>query len=232
MIDFIIYEKEEKNYQIIKTIIEKAMIKYDIEYSITNQTEEEKDNFKVYIIDNNEKESLKEAINIREIKDDWQSMIILLADYKNKEKILNRRLMILDIIEKEENWADRFYQAIQISIKNYDKRPNSLKYIYKKVIYNIEFQKIIYIEKEQDNKRCIIKTKDNEYYIQGSLNKIETLLDKRFIKCNRSYIINVEQVLSYNTKENIITFKNKKELYGISREKKKSIINYLRGIDL
>ena len=91
MIDFIIYEKEEKNYQIIKTIIEKAMIKYDIEYSITNQTEEEKDNFKVYIIDNNEKESLKEAINIREIKDDWQSMIILLADYKNKEKILNRR---------------------------------------------------------------------------------------------------------------------------------------------
>ena len=77
-------------------------------------------------------------------------------------------------------------------MKNYDQRPNSLKYCYKKTYYNIEYRNIIYIEKEKDNKICKIKTKENHYYIPGSLKKIENKLDRRFIKCNKNYIINME----------------------------------------
>ena len=86
------------------------------------------------------------------------------------------------------------------------------------------------VQKEQDNKRCIIKTIEKDYYIQGNLHQIESQLDKRFIKCNRSYIINLEQVESYDIKKNILKFKNGIELYAVSRNKKKEIINYVRGI--
>ena len=64
-----------------------------------------------------------------------------------------------------------------------------------------------------------------------SIARLEQILDKRFLKCNRSYIINLEQIETYNTKTNTITFKNKEIFDAISREKRKDIINYLRRIE-
>ena len=63
-----------------------------------------------------------------------------------------------------------------------------------------------------------------------NLSSIISKLDDRFIKSSKSYIINIEQVLQYNIKENIITFSNKKQIYEISRNKKKEIINKLRKV--
>ena len=63
----------------------------------------------------------------------------------------------------------------------------------------------------------------------GNLKSLEEKLDKRFIKCNRSYIINVEQVVSYNIKSNIMMFNDGNEINIVSRTKKKEIINYLRS---
>ena len=241
MIEFIICEDEKDLCIIYKDIIDKIMMNYDIEYKLniydgynSNWKRKAKnDNFKIYVLDLKTKEGtgLDAARYIREELDDWQSMIIIVTAYPEyKYEALGKRLMLVDFVCKMDNLKQRFKQAIQISLKNYDKRPNSLKYEYKKVLYNIEYQNIIYIEKEQDNKRCIIKTAKKDYYIQGNLNNIEKQLDYRFIKCSRSYIINLEQVQSYDKKSNIITFKNGIELYAVSRNKKKEIINYVRGI--
>ncbi len=241
MIDFIICEDEKEFAKKYQEIAEKVMMNYDIEYKFnvfsgyTNNWKKlsKNDNFKVYILDLKTKEGsgLDAARYIREELDDWQSMIIVVTAYPEfKFEALGKRLMLVDFVNKFDNFNQRLTQAIQISLKNFDKRPNSLKYTYKKTVYNIEFSKIIYIEKEQDNKRCIIKTMEKDYYIQGNLNQVELLLDKRFVKCNRSYIINLEQVESYNTKSNILYFKNGTSLYAVSRNKKKEIINYVRGI--
>jgi len=241
MIEFIICEDEKDLCVIYKDIIDKIMMNYDIEYKINiydgyNKNWKKKvtnDNFKIYILDLKTKEGtgLDAARYIREEIDDWQSMIIIVTAYPEyKYEALGKRLMLVDFVSKMDNLKQRFKQAVQISLKNYDKRPNTLKYEYKKVLYNIEYQNIIYIEKEQDNKRCIIKTSKKDYYIQGNLNSIEKLLDYRFMKCSRSYIINLEQVQSYDKKSNILTFKNGIELYAVSRNKKKEIINYVRGI--
>lgn len=241
MIEFIISEDEKEFLKLYKEIIEKVMMNYDIEYKCycfdgyNNKWKKITKSccFKIYILDlkTSEGSGLDAARYIREELDDWQSMIIMVTAYPEyKYEALGKRLMLVDFVNKLDNLNQRLDQAIQIALKNFDKRPNSLKYTYKKVLYNIEFQKIIYIEKEQDNKRCIIKTKEKEYYIQGNMSKIEELLDKRFIKCNRSYIINLEQVESYNVKSNIIRFKDGSTLYAVSRNKKKEIINYVRGI--
>ena len=241
MIEFIVCEDERDFCVIYKSIIEKIMMKYDIEYNVNvysgytrNWKKAAQNNslFKVYILDLKTKEGsgLDAARYIREELDDWQSMIIIVTAYPEyKYEALGKRLMLIDFVSKLDNLNQRLSQAIQISLKNYDKRPNSLKYSYKNMVYNIEFQKIVYIEKEQDNKRCIIKALDNDYYIQGNLKSIESKLDDRFKKCNRSYIINVEQLQSYNRKTNILTFKNGIELYAVSRDKKKEIEDYVRG---
>ena len=241
MIDFIICEDEKDLARKYQEIAEKVMMNYDIEYKFsvfngyTNswKRQTKKDSFKIYILDLKTKEGsgLDAARYIREELDDWQSMIIVVTAYPEfKYEALGKRLMLVDFVNKFDNFEQRLSQAIQISLKNFDKRPNSLKYTYKKTVYNIEYSKIIYIEKEQDNKRCIIKTTEKDHYIQGNLSQIEHLLDNRFIKCNRSYIINLEQVESYNTKENLLHFKNGISLYAVSRNKKKEIIKYVRGI--
>lgn len=235
MIDFIMIEDNLYYLNETKTIIDKVMMNYDINYNTIAHDKYRKellnkDNFKIYII-SYKKDTIELIKYIREELDDWKSLIIII--YKNSEdknKILKENLFIVDYINKRKYFKEKLLRNIQICLKNYDQRPNSLRYKYKNISYNIEFQKIIYIEKEQDNKRCIIYTRNKKYYIPGTLTQLLNILDNRFIKISRSFIINQEQMCSYDIKSNIITFKNNIKLNGASRDNKKIIINYLRKV--
>ena len=236
MIDFIIVNENKD----IEKMLEKILMNYDYDYRINTTTLDSNQwnqlvqmkTFKIYILELKTKDDIKKISQIREELDDWQSMIITLTNQINIQKeIMAKKLLIIDCINSEINSEKQLERAIQIGLKNYDKRPNSLKYNYKNIYYNIEYSKILYIEKEQDSKRCIIRTEQKDFVIPINLNQISQLLDKRFIKCNRSFIINMEQVYYYNTKNNIIVLKNNHNISIVSRDKKKVIINYLRGIN-
>ena len=240
MIDFIIVEEELLKISTREQIIEKVMINYDIDYKVTtidNIMEKslwllEKRNFKIYLINiNNTKEASEMIHYIREVLDDWQSLIIVF--YKNieeKKELEKQKLFILDYLEIGNREDSLLQRDLQIALKNYDQRPNSLKYCYKSICYSIDYWKIMYIEKDKEEKKCIIHTIDKDYYYSGCLNKIEEKIDKRFLKCNRATLINLEQIEYYDIKANKIVFHNQKIYNGISREKKKRIINYLRGL--
>ena len=235
MIDFIVVEDNLYYINESKKIIDKVMMSYDMDYyfMVYDKYRKEllnKDNFKIYII-SYQKDSIKLIKYIREELDDWKSLVIILyRDKKAKEELLKENLFIVDYINKRKHFEEKLLRNIQICLKNYDQRPNSLKYTYKNILYNIEFNKILYIEKEQDNKRCIIYTKNKKYYIPGTLNNLIKKLDNRFIKSSRSYIINTEQISSYDIKSNILTFKGKIRLNCISRDNKRMIINHLRRV--
>ena len=152
MIDFIILEEQEFEKEKYKIIIEKTMMNYDINYNIKPFQVSDLENnksFKVYLIEiNSKKDNIEIIEKIREEQDDWQSMIITLSNTSEyKRLILEKRLLIVDYIEKISNWDKRLMSALQICLKNFDQRPNSLKYCYKKIIYNIDYCKILYIEK-------------------------------------------------------------------------------------
>ena len=235
MIDLIVVEDNLYYINESKKIIDKVMMSYDMDYYfiVYDKYRKEllnKDNFKIYIISYQE-DSIKLIKYIREELDDWKSLVIILyKDRKDKEELLKENLFIVDYINKRKHFEEKLLRNIQICLKNYDQRPNSLKYTYKNILYNIEFNKILYIEKEQDNKRCIIYTKNKKYYIPGTLNNLIKQLDNRFIKSSRSYIINTEQISSYDIKSNILTFKGKIRLNCISRDNKRIIINNLRRV--
>ena len=236
MIEYIIFEEDNKYLEIIKETINNKMIKYDIEYTIKefNNIDEIKkyksSNYKIYILDYKTiKESGLEIVEyIREKLNDWQSILLLQTSYKElKSTLIDKKLYILDLMIKDKTYIDTLNKNIEICINIYDNIPKSLKYTYKKIIYNIKLKDIVCIEKDYDNKRCIIKTNNNDFYIQGSLSNVEKLLDKRFIKCSRSYIININEVLYYNIKDNLIRLNNDFLIEEISRNKKKEIIERL-----
>lgn len=242
MMNFIICEDESVLQKKYKEEIEKFMMNYDIDYECYCFNEYNKDfknlakkeiGFKIYLLDivTNKGSGLDAARLIREEYDDWTSMIIVITSYNEyKYEALGKRLMLVDFINKLDNCEKKLKDAFSICMKNYDKRYNSLKYIYKGTAHNIELRKIVYIEKEPDSKVCSIHTIDGEYKISGSLNSILKKLDKRFYKCHRSAIVNIEQIESYNMKENKVRFKNKVEIDMVSRDKKKELLNRVRGV--
>lgn len=239
MIEFIVYDENKEYKEITTNLIEKKMMNYDYDYKITCydsykecvKSIQKSSNFKIYILDIKSRieSGLSIAKNIREKKSDWQSMIILTSESQDyKLMAFDQRLMILDYLLKNNSYENNLSQTLDLALKNYDSRPNTIKFSYKNTWYNISLADIIYIEKEQDSKRCLIKTTKDAYYITGNLCKLEKRLDKRFLKCNRSYIINLEQMEEYNTKDNIIVFSNHETLNIISRPKRKEIVNYFR----
>lgn len=228
MIEFVILGQDKNLYSRIKIIIEKELMNYDYNYIISEK--ESSNKYKIYIVEYiNNKKTLEK---IRYDNNDWSSMIIILSDDTKIPYIEKLKLMPIDIIDKKNKQLDDLLlRSIRIALRNYDTRPKTIKYKYKTTYYNIDLKDIMYIEKEKDNKRVIIKTKEKEYLYPSTLTKIEKLLDNRFIKCSRSYIINREQMQQYNTKDNIIIMKSGEQVNEISRNKKKDIINYLRNVD-
>lgn len=241
MIDFIVCDDNRKFLEHEKKIIDNFMMKYDFEYScniFTDYDEEFKkvfdnqERFKVYMLDIQTKSAsgLDIARIIREQYDDWTSIIIIVTAFNElKYEALGNRLFLLDFINKLNSCDEKIREDLEIAIKHYNNRKKSLHYEYNHVIKNIEFRHIIYIEKEIDSKRCLIKTSYGREVINKNLNETFKMLDKRFVKISRSMIVNIDFISEYNIKENKITFKTGETTNQISRGMKKGLKNYARS---
>lgn len=242
MINFIVCEDEDVLANKYINEIDRFMMRNDTEYKIhrfkgyTAEWEKfvknEKD-FKIYLLDikTTNGSGIDAARRIREEFDDWVSMIMIISAYSEyRYEALGKRLMLVDFINKLDNCEKRLREALQICMKHYDKRFKSIKYNYHNVSYNIELRHILYIEKVQDSKICLIKTVSGDYYMPGSLSALSKELDKRFVKCSRSLYVNAEQVEHYDTKLNIVSFKNKEKLETVAREKRKELERHVRGL--
>lgn len=243
MISFVICEDEKILTEEYKSLIDKYMMNYDYEYqyvifdgynskfeSYTKQPED----FKVYILDLKTKSGsgIDAARKIREEVNDWNSMIMIVTGLSEfKYEALTKRLMLMDFISKKEDYQAFLIDSISRCLRYYDSRPNKLRYTYKNNIYNISFHQILYIQKEQESKRCRIYTIDNkEKPYVGTITGLLEMLDNRFIKTSRCTIVNTELISRYNQRDNEIYFDNGKMVNDISRENKKKVINRVRGI--
>lgn len=230
MINFII---EDIN---LKETIEKIMMNYNLEYKINKYNDQKtKELNRIYILnyDTTNKAEINKLLNIRINEDDWSSIIILISDNSNiKYRLVDNKLLILDVIDKNKDIYNQLIENIKISLKILTETSNSICYTFKGILYNIPQKDIVYIESDSKNKRSVIKTETSEYYIPLTLSKIEKILDENFIKCSRSYIININKMREYNTKDNIIILNGNLKIYEISRQKKKEIINIMRKAKL
>lgn len=237
MINFVVCEDEKDLRKIEVEEITKFMMNYDIDYKIHEFSEYNKkfedyamkdDGFKIYLLDivTNKTSGINAARMIREEYDDWVSVIMMVTSHPEyKYEALSSRLYLLDFINKLNNMEEKIQENLSIAIKHYDNRHKQIKYTYNRSFYNIELREIIYIEKEQDSKRCIVITKYGKQIIPGTLNSVYKMLDDRFLKVHKSLIINLDEVREFEINTNKLTFKNGDTTYLVSRTKKKELMN-------
>ena len=240
MLNFIVGEDNHQFLKFMKMTIDNFMMNYEIDYKVFQFTEYDENfekivaeeiGFKVYFLDlvTNESSGLDAARLIREKYDDWVSIIIIVTSHEEfRYEALSTRLALFDFINKLNRCEKELQQDLIRIMKNYDKREKSISYEYNYICHKIEFRHIIYIEKEQDSKRCIIHTTYGDKIIPGSLNNVLKLLDKRFMKVHRSMVVNVDQIDNYDMPKNKITFKDKTTTNLIARDKKKELMIRVR----
>ena len=111
----------------------------------------------------------------------------------------------------------------------YDNREKCLIFESNRIISKIDFKCINVIEKEKNSKRCKLKSSDGNYFIPETLNKIEKRLDERFIKVNRSCIVNCDEINEIDLNDNKIYLKCCEDTYDISRDNKKKVSSYFNN---
>lgn len=236
LLNFVVCDDNKSFSKIMKTTIDNYMLNYEQDYKIFHfegydeKFEEfvNKDiGFKIYFLDIKTKHGsgLDAARVIREKYDDWVSIIIIVTSHEEyRYEALSNRLYLLDFVNKLNNCEEHIKDDIKKAINNYNKRYKSLSYEYNHIFHKIEFRHIINIEKEQDSKRCIIRTTYGNTYISETLNEVKAKLDDRFIKTHRSLIINKDKICSFDPKTNTLEFSDGSQTNLIARSKKKELM--------
>ena len=236
MLNYIVCEDDLIFREEVVKQIENFMMKVDLDYKIHVFSNYDKKfekivnddiGFKVFFLDIKTKygSGLDAARYIREEADDWVSLIIVITAFSEyRYEALTNRLFLLDFINKLDNCKKKIQEDLKIILKHYFNRFRSLTYQYNYTIYKIEYRHILYIEKEQDSKRCIIHTTYGDYKIPKTLTELEKILDDRFLKVYRSIIVNLDMIRTYDEKNNFIFFDNGEKLTSISRNCKKRLI--------
>lgn len=237
MVRFIVCEDNKEFMTRLQTSINKVMMPYNFEYKISKFFEYNKDlvkvinqkhELKIYILDIElgEVSGLEIASEIRE-KDQDSPVVFVTQHNECRNDIFYSRLIAYDYIPKDRFWKDRFESTITLIIKAMNKR-RILSYEYNYNSYRIPFDEILYIEKMQENQKCMIYTEDGEQYeISSSMVKLVKRLGPNFFQSHKSCIINLDKVKKINYADNTITFRNGEEVYLISNRRKKQLREYV-----
>lgn len=237
MLRYIICEDNKDFLSRLSTIVNKVMMPYNFDYKIsrfTHYTSEiteiikRKNEQKVYILDIElpEVSGLEIASEIRE--HDLESIIIFVTSHNEfRNDIFYSRLLALDYIPKDRLWSDRFENTMKHTIKVINRR-RVLLFNFNYNAYRIPFDEILFIEKMQENQKCLINTEDGEQYeIISSISGLSKKLGPSFFQSHKSCIINVEKIRKINYSDNTITFTNGDCLYLLSNRNKKRLKEYV-----
>lgn len=238
MINFIIYEDNEIVQKEYGEIIHNFIMKKDISYKITkinsydNTTKSLIKNLednKIFIIDIEVpgKSGLELAREIRN-SGDWNSPIIICTSHKElKNTGFASRLLMLDFIIKDKDILDNLKKSLKIAF-NIINNHKSYNFLFNGEYYQIPYESILFIEKNLNDNYSTLFTKRSKYVIKDSIiNILSNLDDERFLKCSRSCIVNMDNILSIDFINNIICF-GELTTDLISREGKKALKNFVK----
>lgn len=234
MLNFIVCDDNDVLREKVCKIITKLMLPIDLEYKTICFNNYGKDfasfvnkkiGKKIYILDV-EVNSVSGLDMARKIRDkDWESIIIILtAHYELAFEAFKNRLMLLDFISKFDDYQKNLYDVLQVALKVLNNK-RQLTFKIGTVIYKVDYDEILYINKEESSRNTVIKTYSDEYSVPQSLNEICKSLDFKFIRTHRACVINKSNVKTIDFKRNSIIFKNGEEINLLSKNYKKEVKN-------
>lgn len=130
--------------------------------------------------------------------------------YELEYKVLKSKLKILDFVSKYDN---AYVNLTNLILEVFNKHSRKvLKITDKGAILFIVMKDILYISKEKNTRKCVIKTFNNKYLVNKNLEEIKQELNSDFIQVSRNCIVNQNNVEEYNFKDSKIKFKNGEEI--------------------
>ena len=230
MLDVIVYEDDnislKKDIRLVRKILENTRISYDVykykDYINSSEV------FKIFIvyIDNN-----KDLETAKIIRDRYFDSVIILVTCDNNSDIYNYHLMAFDHLVRNNDYENNLRNDL---LEIIDKFGNEASFIfkYKRTIYRLPCGSINYIEKETNMKRCIIHTKNGNYYIVGTIANIFKKLNCKFIKTHQSCIVNVSNIKALDCGNNVIIFDNDDTTSLVNEVAKKKIKEWMNARDI
>ena len=223
MLRFIICEDNKEHLDRFCNIINTVMMPYNFEYKINKFTQYNKEveeiinyngDIKVYLLDIELPviSGLEIASEIRE--NDLESIIIFITAHNEfKNDIFYSRLLATDFISKDSLWSDRFEDSMNYVVSILEKR-QMLVFDYNHNTYRNPYSSINYIEKVQDNQKCVIYTENGETFdIKETVTALADKLGPNFFKSHKSCVINLDKVKIIDYTNNKIVFQNNEYIY-------------------
>lgn len=206
MIKFVVVEDDIKIQQVIKKILRKISIQNDANFEIAYFTKYGEDlqkeidseiYRKVYIMDIELEDNIS-GVDIASMvrENDWESEIIFVTTHDKMFETVHRNILeVFDFIEKFQNFEERLEKdLIKIFNKKFDKKTFTVKS--KNTDLEIYMNQILYVTK--DDKKSTIHTKEANFKVSFTLEKMKEMLDNRFAQTHKSCIGNRERMMERN----------------------------------
>ncbi len=232
MLNFVICDDEEVVRKKIKKIISTIMMPTETDYKNHEFTDYNKDfekiinqelGQKIYILDieMGSKSGLDAARLIRE--KDWQAIIIILtAHYELAYEAIKSKLMLLDYISKFNNYEKNLKDSLKLGIKIFESNP-TLNFKFNRIFNRIPLNEILYIVKNESERKITIKTFSGVYSSTMTLSDVKKNLSLDFHHTHRACIVNYSNVKAFDFKNNVIIFKNKVKINLLSKNYKREV---------
>lgn len=217
MINFVICDDVKKYREMIKRVIDKFMMKCNLEYK-TYEFEDYDDqflnivskklSFKVYILDI--EAPTRTGIDVARIirRKDKDSVLIFLTGHDELlYRVSKNNFLFLTFINKFDDCENHLYETIGEALDVF-KIKKRLEFKESGVQYSIPLDDILYITRDSIDRKCIIVTDYSEFRINKSLSDIENNLNDNFVKTHRACLINKKRVISVNKNKRIVMFDN------------------------
>lgn len=208
MIKFIVVDDEEKWINEFSRIINDVLFKSEKEYEIftykkyNNELKDlimDNSQQKIYLMDLELDQKHSGMDILREIReDDWDSEIIVVTNHDRMFETVHKEIYkTFDFIEKFDDFEKRLKKDIK---KIISKKFDNDKFIYhtRKISLQIFMKDILYIYRDTVDRKLVVKTTNNEFIVNLSINEIIKQLDSRFTQCHRSCIINEDRITKKN----------------------------------
>lgn len=139
---------------------------------------------------------------------DINSVIIFLTSHDELGyTILKSQFMCLTFISKYDNYIGNLKSALKKAIKMAGVK-QAVRFYDQGILYTIPLADILYITRDSIERKCIIKTDYSIFKVNKTLAELKNSLNNSFVQSHRACFINVDRVISVDSRNRIVYFDN------------------------
>ena len=233
MLNFIICDDDLIYRKKVENLIDKYMMKNQIEYkkylfddydkSFMDIVKQELP-FKIYILDI--EAPTRSGIDMARIirnKDVKSALIFLTGHQELSQIVLKNEFVFIAFINKFDDSDKRLINSINKAIHIFNQNP-IMKFKDNGTQYSIAFDDILYITRDSVERKCIIVTDYAEFKVGKTFTELICLLNDDFIQIHRACFVNKKRVVCYNKNKKFIMFDNGTTIDLISTRFNKELV--------